>query len=454
MRITRLARLVREINPSLLHDRRTALKFARQLLDSHTEDLAAHYQLYLTTDTVEVLNAEIAVFNHRRRNESGVSFLGIPTLEWCRESATYQPSDSFVQVYIHNSRTRYHYISYYHIRQTEDYFTCPECDRTYHNDFLLELDGISYCRNCYPGEHCDSCGERYHSADLVDGDCQNCRDEREGSGSSRLRPYGHDWRVEDSRFLPVRTRGSKTRYLGVELELEILNPDKSVRDLAATILEDVPYVSAKEDGSLYSGLELVSVPATLEYQYEIWSRLFDHLPDYREDYEIQCYRSPRCGLHVHVSKAALPRSAIRKLDYFFNAASNREFVQVIAQRADFYNGGYSHKSIKVCGDSVTRYTAVNTEPPQTVEIRIYKGTLNRVSFYKSLEFTDALCRFVDGVSCVKFDSLNSVHFCHWLGRTGRKEYPNLKAFLRAKGYLQDREPRLQETEQVEDQQCA
>jgi hypothetical protein len=45
------------------------------------------------------------------------------------------------------------------------------------------------------------------------------------------------------------------------------------------------------------------------------------------------------------------------------------------------------------GDDPNRRTAVNTQNSNTIEVRIFKGTLNKVTFYKTIEFCDAILEF-------------------------------------------------------------
>ena len=64
-----------------------------------------------------------------------------------------------------------------------------------------------------------------------------------------------------------------------------------------------------------------------------------------------------------------------------------------------------------------RYAAINTVPENTVEIRIFRGTLNVESIKRNLAFVAALVAFVKHSSATS-DAMNGREFFKWLRADG------------------------------------
>jgi hypothetical protein len=83
-----------------------------------------------------------------------------------------------------------------------------------------------------------------------------------------------------------------------------------------------------------------------------------------------------------------------------------------------------------------RHEAINLMNKETVEFRIFKGTLKPQSFFKALEFCDALLHF-----CLLGN--NSISYCKSVPNfikyveENRKDYPHLWAFICAKWLKQN-----------------
>ncbi len=84
--------------------------------------------------------------------------------------------------------------------------------------------------------------------------------------------------------------------------------------------------------------------------------------------------------------------------------------------------------------SGNRYEAVNLANPDTVELRIFKGTLKYTSFMKNLEFVSATIRFCRATG---INQLDVSSFLDWF-KPVRKDYPNLDAWLVRRHYIPSR----------------
>jgi hypothetical protein len=190
----------------------------------------------------------------------------------------------------------------------------------------------------------------------------------------------------------------------------------------------------KEDGSLDSGVEIVTVPLTLEGHLSTfgWPEVLSPLRGIAKSGA----RTHSCGMHVHINKAALTALQIGKMQVFLNCAAMRDQITLIAQRE---SNSYCERKIKKLTDggapSLNRHDIVNVGK-RTVEIRMFRGNLRADRVLKNLEFCHALVMYSRDAS-LKFIELWS-EFASWLLKR-RSHYPHLVQFLAEKG-----EPRFAE----------
>jgi hypothetical protein len=128
-----------------------------------------------------------------------------------------------------------------------------------------------------------------------------------------------------------------------------------------------------------------------------------------------------CGLHVHISRAGFNNGSHqhRFLQLVYN---NKDFYEVLAGRAsshwakfdDIFDPATGQKSFKNKFDRMgsDRYSAVNTNNRQTLEMRIFRGSLNPRFIKSAIDLAHASVEFTrvmsvkevrdDGLSCLKF----------------------------------------------------
>jgi hypothetical protein len=190
---------------------------------------------------------------------------------------------------------------------------------------------------------------------------------------------------------------------GVELEIE-KEGNNLKYEVAHAILEfwgkDSLY--AKEDATIENGIELVTHPFSWQ-QYrderQKWEELFNLIKDYQ--YGADAWDN--VGMHVHMSKAAFTQLHLYKFLSFMYNYGNRSFVHEIAQRydhdyalwcsADESSDGLKSNAKYMTNQSDERHSAVNLTGDTTVEVRIFKSTINSNLFHKNLEFLQSLFDF-------------------------------------------------------------
>jgi hypothetical protein len=274
----------------------------------------------------------------------------------------------------------------------EDYFTCDSCGNVCHND---DYGQEGECQSCWDEDHsnCRDCGDDVHNDDLnEDGYCDSCAPDH--SDSALIRP-----RHKGPGFHPM----GEGRHYGTELETVLKEGGKDLEDTAQETLDKLgdDFVHLEEDGSLSGGIgqfEIVSQPATLDIHRKRWDDFLSNPPKKLVSHNAPC----DCGLHIHIEKEGMSPTEIGRMVTFFNHPDNRDFMVKMARR-------YSERWAKINPDTRAadirtrkirpgdkggdRYVALNLTPKKTVEIRMFKGTLNKESFFRSLEFADAMTDF-------------------------------------------------------------
>jgi len=194
--------------------------------------------------------------------------------------------------------------------------------------------------------------------------------------------------------------------MGVELEIdgagELDSKASQILDVANRGGLELLY--CKHDGSLDDGFELVSHPMSLDFhQKEMpWAAVLEEAV--RLGY--QSHQASTCGLHVHVSRSAFgvteaeQDAAIARILYFFERhweellKFSRRTPRQLERWAARY--GYKEQPREILdhakkGDGAGRYTCVNLQNEDTIEFRIFRGTLKLNTLIATLQLVDRIC---------------------------------------------------------------
>jgi hypothetical protein len=184
-------------------------------------------------------------------------------------------------------------------------------------------------------------------------------------------------------------------YLGFELEAGDAN--ECPRDTVAEEIVDMTSLCyLKDDGSIPDyGFELVTHPLTYLYHRDCapWQ---DILSKMRAAWLLSHDASSSCGLHVHVNRNALNDNQWLIVDWFVHRFQSK--WEQIARRSDDHWCAFKQKgafdSLKdVYGKGCTRYRAVNFSNRNTVEFRLFRGTLRYETLIGTLALVDGLIRW-------------------------------------------------------------
>ncbi len=220
----------------------------------------------------------------------------------------------------------------------------------------------------------------------------------------------------------------QTLFLGVELELfaKSKTPYDICRLLEAGSLRD--FAICKSDSTTgMRGFEIVSCPATFKVHKQAWDLFF------KDDIEKFSSKRDGLGLHVHLSKEFFSPIQIGKLLRFYNNPSNESLITAVCGRGttQFALRDESRKitdAIKKHEHRFDRFTFVNTNNPNTLELRCFQASTNKHLFMSRLEFAQASAEFIQHTS---IKSLQEGDFLHWINNsdTRRKKFSNLIDWL-------------------------
>jgi hypothetical protein len=186
-------------------------------------------------------------------------------------------------------------------------------------------------------------------------------------------------------------------FMGIELEIE--NECCRTKNSELSKMLESSHLYFKSDGSLTDGFEIVSHPLSFSWIQENRSKFSEMLTRIKDN-GFRSYDSNTCGMHIHLSKKNFGAWHLYRFLKFFQ--ENKEFIVAISQRKidnlkrwanleDETNDSLIYKAKKK--DGYSRYVAVNLCNSQTIELRIFRGTLNENSFFKNIEFAHSVYMF-------------------------------------------------------------
>ena len=284
---------------------------------------------------------------------------------------------------------------------------CDECGtRIYlkHDEGDCNRYLCASCRERYY-TRCDRCNTLIHNENVFEYDdeylCEDCYDEACAEGP-----------IHDYDYVPdLVFHGKGLRKFGVELEIDEGGKNRSnANRLLEVANRNTANLYVKSDGSLDDGLELVTHPMTLDYHlHEMpWAAVLDEAK--RLDY--RSHSTNTCGLHAHISRMAFgctyetQEECIARLVFFvekfwpellrFSRRTQGQLNRWAARYGMKLNPKDQMYHAK--NSCAGRYTAVNLTNANTVEIRLFRGTLKLNTLTATLQLVDHLCEVAVSMS--------------------------------------------------------
>ena len=330
---------------------------------------------------------------------------------------------------------------------------CANCGAEHPIDAMFQVENDWLCEDCADRLTviCDHCGDRIYQESAVEDDhyslCQDCFDdhfERCTTCNALIRrgdtffrgdePYCQDCyhsvcdrdAIHDYYYKPTPIfYGDDNRFFGVELEIDGAGEDS---DNAAEILHianaEQPMAYCKHDGSLDEGFEIVTHPMTLDFHLHgmPWERIVEEA----KKLGYTSHQAGTCGLHVHVNRTAFGNTesaqdaAIARVLFFFEKfwdellKFSRRTQGQLNQWAARY--GYKDQPKEILdhaksGRHAGRYTAVNLTNADTVEFRMFRGTLKHNTLIATLELLDCI---IDAAIYLTDDDLKAMSWSSFM----------------------------------------
>lgn len=215
---------------------------------------------------------------------------------------------------------------------------------------------------------------------------------------------------------------------GVELEVEPRSGNRQ-GEILEVLGDSERDFFCKTDGSLESGVEIVTVPMTLTQHLAFdWPRRLRPL----RTIAMAGARTRRCGMHVHVNRGALSPLTLAKLLLCVNDPEMRDLVVLIAQRDP---GRWAQLIQKKWADGLAqsngaggRYQSINLTR-HTAEFRIFRGSLRGDRVLKNLESVEAFILWCRETSAGRIASPHG--FVKFV--LGARQWPHLAAFFNETG---------------------
>lgn len=290
--------------------------------------------------------------------------------------------------------------------KNEHAFWCDRCCEYYSSNHVSShyFDGSDYCEDCINevADWCEHCDEWEHSD-------SRCEDYRRENNEYSIHKYYYK---PDPIFLG---KDKHSLYMGWELEADTrLHNQDEASAYASNILEQENNLAyLKADGSVSRGFEIVTHPiAHNELRGTNLDPYWDTIERLRADYNFRSWDSEAsCGLHIHLSRKGFSGGAHlhRFLQFIYR---NPEMMMKFAGRKsedyatfqdiwkyDEYDRPYrtyAHKLDYVPSRphtfnrrGSTRGSAVNTNNEHTIELRFFRGTLNKKGILACLDMAHA-----------------------------------------------------------------
>jgi len=324
----------------------------------------------------------------------------------------------------------------------DQYRVCVDCGDTFSIHHMVYADNGRVCETCCSDNYtsCDDCHEYVQNTTITShGDlelcsaCYQCACDREEVEDAEYDDdaddtdhiHSHDYKPSPYFYeAPTEKKTHDSKYYGIELEVE-----RDGHSVLANPNED--YFYYKNDGSLDDGHEVVSHPATwdwLQANKAYWSKICA--------WRSSGYLSgdtETCGMHVHMSRAAFSTFHLYKVMRFFY--DNPQFILKISRRKSSSLqqwaalGAVSDLILKVkVKYGKRKFEAINLCNKHTIEFRIFKGTLNPITFWANLEFLESLYHYTKDISARATKAMSVAGYKAYVD-AHKDVYPNIHTRL-------------------------
>lgn len=238
--------------------------------------------------------------------------------------------------------------------------------------------------------------------------------------------------------LPHEQDVPSTTFIGIETEIEDIQrrPNKYQTMTAKKITQDMPFIYCMHDGSISCGFEIATMPLSWNFIRQNEDKFLPLFNLTKEGW--RSFETSTCGMHIHLSKNSFSSLGLFKFLKFFY--DNPQFIILVSQRDNIHslnrwaNLRTRQRLIdkaKTKYQTESKYTAINLLHENSVEVRVFRGTLNPRTFFKNIEFCKAVMDFTRNSSVKHVTMLNFLDFVN----KEKESFPRLYSFLNNSGIL-------------------
>ena len=297
--------------------------------------------------------------------------------------------------------------------------TCDCCGKKITNP--IRVGDKKYCRKCYNDMfvQCSRCGSnelRVNATETRDGGylCKDCGKYHFITAYHRYYPKIKFFGNNHSNAVP---------YLGFELEVdEGGESDRNCTKLMKDINKpDEIFAYCSHDGSLSDGFEIITQPASMEYHNsikDVYAKSFSNLK--KNGY--MSHDTTTCGFHVHFNRSYYgenEKACIRKLLFMTEKFWNE--LVLFARRPEHRMERYAKKIEPMeitdymrradkSGSHEFHYYAINLANYDTIEFRMFRGSLNVNTVIATLQLVNNMVvaskeKTLEEIKAMKFEDL-------------------------------------------------
>ena len=304
---------------------------------------------------------------------------------------------------------------------------------------MTYVEGEHICTGCV--QTCDDCGCEY----AFESSMWDCCPSDDGSNGElhyySFRPASKFWTANHGVVAWRWYARPNELYMGLEIEVE--KASNYVHEMVSNDADEdwhnPNFYYWKSDGSLGSeGAEMVTMPATLEAHRRRFP--FDKL-EWLHAQGARAWGYSTCGMHIHVSRSAFTATQMWKFIKFHLANSDR--LAQIAGRDSEQWASWSNDTMqeartdtkKYVGrtDYVNRYSALNFNNGNTVELRYFRSNIAPHGIMRNIELVDAIYEYTKQMTVRDYirDGWGFEAFAEWM--QSKPEYGTIFEYMKREG---------------------